>query len=180
LHLSVRTPSSRSGSLWSLDKNKTWIVNPMTQTRANANFANAELKPSIFVSEADHDRLINLAVAAEERAPDVASALQSEMERARVVPAASLPAHVVQMGSTVEFHSDAGQQRRVTLVFPGEADLAKGRISILTPIGAALIGLSPGQSITWTARDGRQHRLTVLSVAPPEREPARAGELSGS
>ena len=46
-------------------------------------------------------------------------------------------------------------------------ELAAGTISILTPIGAALIGLSPGQSIAWTARDGRQHRLTVLSVAPP-------------
>jgi regulator of nucleoside diphosphate kinase len=71
------------------------------------------------------------------------------------------------MGSTVEFRSDTGQQRRVTLVYPGEADFAQGRISILTPIGAALIGLSPGQSIAWTSRDGRQHRLTVLSVAQP-------------
>lgn len=152
----------------------------MTQTQANAKLDNAEFRPSIIVSETDHDRLVSLAVATEERTPDVASALQSEMERARVVPAESMPAHVVQMGSTVEFHSDTGQQRRVTLVFPGEADLAKGRISILTPIGAALIGLSPGQSITWTARDGRQHQLKVLSVVPPERETARSGELSAA
>jgi regulator of nucleoside diphosphate kinase len=147
----------------------------MTQT-ANR-LTNAEPMPNIIVSEIDHERLTSLAVAAEERAPDVAHALQSEMRRARVVPAKALPAHVVQMGSTVEFDADTGPQRRVTLVFPGEADLAAGRISILTPIGAALIGLSPGQSIPWTARDGRQHRLTVLAVAPPAASPD-AGEDS--
>jgi regulator of nucleoside diphosphate kinase len=74
------------------------------------------------------------------------------------------------MGSTVAFRSDDGQQRQVTLVYPGEADFARGRVSVLTPIGAALIGLSPGQSIAWTARDGRQHRLTVLSVGRPGAE----------
>ena len=108
-----------------------------------------------------------LAAVVGDRAPDVASVLQSEMERARVFPAEAIPAAVVRMGSTVEFSADTGQQRKVTLVFPGDADIAAGRISILTPIGAALIGLSPGQSIAWMARDGRRHQLTVLSVEPP-------------
>lgn len=137
----------------------------MTQTQTT--LASSESMPSITVSETDYERLSSLAVAAEERVPDVAHVLLTEMARARVVPAGALPAHVVQMGSTVEFRADSGQHKRVTLVYPGEADLAAGTISILTPIGAALIGLSPGQSIAWTARDGRQHRLTVLSVAPP-------------
>jgi len=127
-----------------------------------------EAMPPIVVSEADYQRLTNLAAAIEERAPDVAGVLQAEMDRARVVPAASFPADVVQMGSTVEFRSDTGQERRVTLVYPGEADLAQGKISILTPIGAALIGLSPGQSIAWAARDGRRRHLTVLRVAQPD------------
>jgi regulator of nucleoside diphosphate kinase len=140
----------------------------MTQIQTNTELMTTELSPNIIVSETDHERLISLADAAEERTPDVALVLQSEMARARVVPAKALPGHVVQMGSTVEFRSDTGPQRRLTLVFPGEADLAEGRISILTPIGAVLIGLSPGQSIAWTARDGRRHRLTVLTVAPPE------------
>lgn len=69
------------------------------------------------------------------------------------------------MGSIVEFRSNDGQERRVTLVYPGEADIAQGKISILTPIGTALIGLAPGQSISWTARDGKQHELNVLSVS---------------
>jgi regulator of nucleoside diphosphate kinase len=72
------------------------------------------------------------------------------------------------MGSTVEFRPDGGQPRRVTLVFPGDADISEGKISILTPVGTALIGLAPGQSIAWTARDGRRHRLTVLKVEQPE------------
>jgi regulator of nucleoside diphosphate kinase len=147
----------------------------MAQTQINTGRANTEPMPNILVSEIDHERLTSLAVAVEERAPEVAHVLQAEMDRARVVPAKALPVHVVQMGSTVEFQADTGPQRRATLVFPGEADLAAGRISILTPIGAALIGLSPGQSIPWTARDGRQHRLTVLSVAPPAGVAERAG-----
>ena len=133
-----------------------------------------ETMPAIIVSEFDYNRLTSLAAILGDRAPDVASVLQSEMNRARVVPAAVLPAAVVQMGSTVEFSTDTGQRKRVTLVFPGDADIAAGRISILTPIGTALIGLSPGQSIAWTARDGRRHRLTVLSVEPPD-APAAGG-----
>ncbi|WP_028032044.1 nucleoside diphosphate kinase regulator [Chelativorans sp. J32] len=133
-------------------------------------------KPRIVVSDIDYRRLTNLAAGALSRSPEVAEELQGELDRAQVVPAGSVPADVVQMGSTVEFQSDNAQQRRVTLVFPGEADIAQNRISILTPIGAALIGLSPGQSITWTARDGRQHELTVVRVEQPN--PAMADPVS--
>lgn len=80
-------------------------------------------------------------------------------------------ADVVQMGSTVTYKPDTGEARSVTLVFPGDADIAQGKISILTPIGTALIGLATGQAIAWTARDGRTHHLEVLEV----RQPAPAG-----
>jgi regulator of nucleoside diphosphate kinase len=53
-------------------------------------------------------------------------------------------------------------------VSSSEADFAEGRVSVLTPLGAALIGLTIGQSITWSSRDGREHELTVLSVQQPE------------
>ncbi|RCS23100.1 nucleoside diphosphate kinase regulator [Phyllobacterium salinisoli] len=125
-------------------------------------------KPRIIVSDIDYKRLTNLASGAQSQFAEVAEELQAELDRAKVVPAISVPADVVQMGSTVEFRSDNAQQRRVTLVFPGEADIAQNRISILTPIGAALIGLSIGQSIMWTARDGRKHELTVVQVEQPE------------
>ncbi|WP_099867920.1 nucleoside diphosphate kinase regulator, partial [Pararhizobium haloflavum] len=121
-------------------------------------------KPAITVTRFDSDRLSSLAEAYIDRNPLVAEALLSELERARVVEDSRIPANVVRMGSTLRFTSDIKEDRRVTLVFPGEANIAEGKVSILTPIGAALIGLSTGQSIDWTARDGRVHRLTVEDV----------------
>jgi regulator of nucleoside diphosphate kinase len=74
------------------------------------------------------------------------------------------------MGSEAEFRDDAtGQVRRVTLVYPQEADLEAGKISVLTPIGAALIGLSAGQSIEWHTLRGERRSLTVLRVNPGQR-----------
>jgi regulator of nucleoside diphosphate kinase len=128
-------------------------------------------KPGIIVSEMDQRRLTDLAAAASENAPAVARELIAEMERARVVPTRSVPP-TVQMGSTVRFRSDDAQERTVTLVFPGLADIGEGRISILTPIGAALIGLSEGQTISWVTRDGRERRLTVLEVKTARAEAA--------
>lgn len=124
-------------------------------------------KPDITISELDYDRLSGLADAARGRAPEVAEELLTELDRASVVAAGEMPPGVVQMGSTVEYRAGGGDTTRVTLVFPADADVAEGRISIMTPIGAALIGLSAGQSITWTARDGRRHELTVLTVEGP-------------
>jgi transcription elongation GreA/GreB family factor len=121
-------------------------------------------KPHIIVSDADQGRLTTLAVDALDCHPVVATELLAEMERALVKPEGSVPSGVVQMGSTAVFRSDDGQVRRVVLAFPGQADIGEGKISILTPIGAALIGLSEGQSITWQTRDGRSRRLTVVSV----------------
>jgi regulator of nucleoside diphosphate kinase len=105
-------------------------------------------KPGIIVSETDQRLLTDLATAAFHQGPAVARAHMAEMERARVVHDLSIPPNTVQMGSAVRFRSDDGRESRITLVFPGLADIAEGRISILTPIGAALIGLSEGQSIT--------------------------------
>ncbi|PWR23973.1 nucleoside diphosphate kinase regulator [Zavarzinia compransoris] len=124
-------------------------------------------KPAITVGTGDYNRLSDLAAAIEDRNPVLAAELQAELDRARVVADHKVPAGVVRMGSTVAFDTDDGQHRHLRLVFPAEADIAAGTLSILTPIGAALIGLSAGQSIGWTARDGRHHALTVVSVEPP-------------
>ena len=122
--------------------------------------------PQLVVSGTDHARLTSLANAALDTVPDTAEELLSELERARVVADQAVPQDVVRMGSVVEFESD-GDRRRVTLVFPPEADIAVGKVSVLTPVGAALIGLSKGQSIAWTARDGASHALTIRSVEQP-------------
>jgi regulator of nucleoside diphosphate kinase len=122
------------------------------------------LKPNIIVSEADERALTRLAAHALERTPELGQELLAEVERACIVPAASVPRGLVQMGSLVEFRQEGGRTRRVQLVYPGLADIAANRISILTPIGTALLGLREGQSIEWRARDGRTCRLTVISV----------------
>ncbi|MBM3647953.1 MAG: nucleoside diphosphate kinase regulator [Alphaproteobacteria bacterium] len=118
----------------------------------------------IVVSTADYERLTDLATASLERQPEVARELLSEMDRARVVEAGEVPADVVRMGSTVTFKADDGRKRTLTLVYPADESLDQHRISVMTPVGAALIGLAEGQSIAWTARDGRRHELTVTKV----------------
>jgi len=82
---------------------------------------------------------------------------------------------VVRMGSTLSYTADEGEPQKVTLVFPVEADIEKGKISVTTPVGTALIGLSVGQSIDWTDRSGKSHRLKVIAVHPEEvKEPTEA------
>jgi regulator of nucleoside diphosphate kinase len=93
--------------------------------------------------------------------------LLRELERARVVPDAKVPKDVVRMHSAVVFRTEDGNQRVVDLVFPKEADIDSHKISVLTPIGAALIGLRAGKSIACPTRDGRKQVLTVLSVTHP-------------
>ena len=121
-------------------------------------------RPKIVVSDVDYKRLADLALATRERIPEVANELGAEMARASIADAAAMPTNVVKMGSIVEFRSAAGPQRRVELVFPVDADIARGKVSILTPIGTALIGLSVGQSIQWMVRNGSTHELTIISV----------------
>jgi regulator of nucleoside diphosphate kinase len=123
-------------------------------------------KPAITLARSDHERLTRLAESFVSRNASLADQLLDELERARIVDDNKLRADVVRMGSTLRFTTDAGEDRTVTLVFPDEADIAEGRVSILTPVGIALVGLSSGQSIDWTARDGRNRRLTVESVEP--------------
>src|SRR5579883_16064 len=118
----------------------------------------------IVVSNADYERLTDLANASMQRLPEVAEELLDELEHAKLVDAAQVPRDVVRMGSTVTFTSDDGHVRTLQLVYPADESLDDHRISVMTPVGAALIGLGVGQSISWKARDGRDHRLTVTKV----------------
>ncbi len=83
-----------------------------------------------------------------------------------MVRANAVPERSVQMGSMVDYTTADGKARRVQLVYPAEADIAAGRISVLTPVGTALLGLSVGQSIDWVGNDGKQHVLNVIAVEP--------------
>ncbi len=122
-------------------------------------------RPPIILSDAEHDILVGLALRAAPRHPDAARLLLEEADRADLVPAARLPRDAVALGSTVVFTDEAtGVTRRVQVVMPAEADIGQGRISILSLVGAGLVGLRPGQAIDWPMRHGALRRLRVLEV----------------
>jgi regulator of nucleoside diphosphate kinase len=122
------------------------------------------LSPGIVLGLSDHRQLIVLALAGRGHTADDADGLLYELERAEVVADDALPTDAVRMGSSVRYRTNGGAERVVTLVVPKDADIGEGRISVLTPVGTALLGLRPGQSITWLTRDGRNQVLTVLTV----------------
>ncbi len=137
-------------------------------TQYKATKVSGELKPRITLTANDYERLSLLARAAATRMPDLVSVLTEELERAHVL-ADGRPEKTVCMGSEVEFCNDStGKVQTVTLAYPGDADISQGRISVLTPVGTALIGLSVGDSITWETRHGDIRRLTVLQVRGPQ------------
>jgi regulator of nucleoside diphosphate kinase len=120
-------------------------------------------KPEIAIPEEDLERLSGLAAAAFAKMPDVAEYLESEIERAKILPRGAPSGLLVRMGGRAIYRDEAtGAIHDVTLVYPHEADIEQGRISVLTPVGAALLGLRPGQSIHWTTRSGETRQLTIL------------------
>ena len=124
-------------------------------------------KPRIAIREKDFQALSRLAELATKSMPDVADYLEHELERARIVSGrAASTTRIVGMGSKVEYLDEAtGRVHGVTLVYPAEADIEHGRVSVLTPIGAALLGLSEGQSIEWNTRSGEPRQLTVVALS---------------
>lgn len=126
-----------------------------------------DLSPEIMLGHADHRQLNILAMAGLDHTPDQSDQLLYELERARVVEENALPDDIIRMGSRVSYRTDTGQHQTVELVYPVDADISAGRISVMTPVGTALIGLRKGQSITWRDRAHKRHMLTVLAVTPP-------------
>lgn len=124
-------------------------------------------KPRIALSRSEHARLLRLTDTLSRLYPDLAHSLFVELERAELFADDGSSPEVVRMGSTISYETDSGDIRTVTLVYPLEADINASKISILTPIGVALIGLSVGDSIDWLTRDGRKLRLTVTRIIPP-------------
>jgi regulator of nucleoside diphosphate kinase len=125
--------------------------------------------PAILIPAMDYDRLLAMAEGTARREPEVAAFLMRELDRASTT-APDREEGIVRMQSHVEFRDDStGRVREIQLVYPGQADPATGRISILAPVGTALIGLSEGQSMQWKDPNGKRQSLTVLKVQnPPE------------
>jgi regulator of nucleoside diphosphate kinase len=131
-------------------------------------FAQASRPPIVLTSE-DRERLLSLKDVAMEKTPEVARFLLEELERADVVsPSAVIASPLVRMGSEVKFIDYATDRiEQVRLVYPEQADESRGWVSVLTPIGSALLGLGPGQSIECYFAGRKTLRLGVLDIRQP-------------
>ena len=130
-------------------------------------------RPPIHLIDTESDLVGNIALQAEHRIPVVSAMLLAEIERAEIHRADTLPKGVVTLGAEVDFLDEGSDQRRtVQVVLPAAANIAEGRISILTPMGAGLFGLSAGQSIDWPDLEGRERRIRILAVRRAEEKAA--------
>ena len=126
------------------------------------------LTPRITLSLDDYERLSALAKTAMAGTPELAEIMAGELARAHVLAAGRCPQDVVSMNSEVTFRDDrTGRLQSMRLVYPRESDVAKSRLSVLTPVGAALIGVRVGESVTWETPSGELRQLTVISVKDP-------------
>jgi regulator of nucleoside diphosphate kinase len=124
-------------------------------------------RPEISVTKSDLSNLESLlSIHATHWSWRAVEYLVRELMRATIVDEGTIPADVVTMGSRVEYREERQSSSQVvTLSYPGERELFDDAISILTPIGAALIGLRAGQSICYAGPDGRPLTIKVIRVA---------------
>lgn len=130
---------------------------------------------NIIVSSQDLDRLETLLDSEPGRAAPGRTALLAELDRADVVAPQDIPSTVVTMNSQVHFAiADTGEEFCFRLVYPKDANGDADRISVLAPVGSALLGLSVGDELDWPRPDGGMMRVRVLDIPY---QPERAGEF---
>lgn len=129
-------------------------------------------KPGIVVSSRDMDRLEALLDSLPDQSLPGVAALRDELDRADVVEPADMPPTVVTMNSTVRFHMETSEKDfSLTLVYPRDVDGTAGKLSILAPVGSALLGLSVGDEIEWPRPNSGSIKVTIAEVlSQPERE----------
>jgi regulator of nucleoside diphosphate kinase len=137
----------------------------MRKSKHNGQPLEPALPPIVMMTD-EAGRLRALANSSMALFPRVAYFLARETERAKVVASDCDLRGIVRMGSQVRYCDDkTGDVRDVVLVYPHEADISLKRVSVLTPVGAALIGLSVGQAIEFQTPGHRKHSLTILGVS---------------
>ncbi|OHT19628.1 nucleoside diphosphate kinase regulator [Edaphosphingomonas haloaromaticamans] len=125
-------------------------------------------RPPLHIIDSEYDAIAGIAMRAEHSQPELARLLMAELDRAEICDAASLPPDTAAMHSRISFIDEgSGASRTVVLVYPQEADIEAGKISILTHVGAGLIGMRAGSSILWPDRDGRERRLKIVRIERP-------------
>lgn len=129
--------------------------------------------PSIVLTRLDIQRLEE-ALNSLDGPIDLLEALENEMLRAKVVSHERVGPDVITMNSRVRFVDEtSGREMVMTLMYPDKAG-AEGSISVLAPVGIALLGLKKGQSIDWTVPNGRQLKLKIIAI---EYQPEANGDF---
>ena len=134
-------------------------------------------RPSLLLSRLDVERIEELLEQPQFRGLD-SGALRGELERAEVAELAAMPGDVITMNSVARVRVDDAElgshERELALVYPRDADGSAHKVSILAPVGSALLGLRTGDSIDGPMPGGRTARLEVLAI---RYQPEAAGEL---
>lgn len=129
-------------------------------------------RPPIIINRLDAERLQRLIDEADDKDLAVARSLEEELARGEVVDPELIPEDVVSMCSQVQF-TDLARDRQIirTLVYPHALATTEDGISVMAPVGAALIGLRIGDTIDWPLPGGRETRLRIDAILwQPERE----------
>ncbi|WP_350283921.1 nucleoside diphosphate kinase regulator [Nitrosomonas sp.] len=132
------------------------------------------VKPKIMISSLDAERLEMLLESLSHNAFPGRDDLEAELARAEVVDPKEIPPTVVTMNSTVRFRVESSAEEFcLTLVYPKDVDTSGEKISILAPVGSALLGLSQGDEIEWPKPGGGVLRVRIVEVTY---QPERSGE----
>jgi regulator of nucleoside diphosphate kinase len=133
------------------------------------------MRPPIVVSSLDMERLEHLLDSLPAAQAATRNTLLEELARAELVEPADMPRDVVTMNSRVRFVTgDTQQEFDMSLAYPKDLDGAPDKLSVLTPVGSALLGLKVGDSIDWTGPGGARFDVTVREIVY---QPERAGDL---
>ena len=133
-------------------------------------------QPNIMITKLDAERLEALIDRLPNNSAPGIEKLQDELLRATIVDSKDIPPDVVTMNSTVTFRIDNnGKEFSLKLVYPKDVDGNADKISILAPIGSALIGMREGATIAWPVAGGDTHDVIIVSV---DDQPERSGNFA--
>ena len=129
-------------------------------------------QPHIIISALDLARIERLLDSLPDHRFPGKRALEQELDRAEVRDPEEMPSHVVTMNSEVRFRlQPSGEEFCLTLVYPKDVNGHTDRISILAPVGSALLGLAIGDEITWPGPGGQPLQVSIIEIVyQPERE----------
>ena len=131
-------------------------------------------RPEITISSLDAQRLFTLIESLPTKKMVGISELEEELARAIIVDPKEIPTTIVTMNSTVKFTVEASREEfLMTLVYPKDLELKGDKISILAPVGSALLGLAQGDQIEWPKPGGGLIKITINEIFY---QPERAGE----